>query len=127
MTRRCRLLLVALAAPFVVGVSVKRVVVAGDSMFPAFLPGDRLVACRGVPLRAGRVVALRDPRDGSRLLVKRIAAVSEAGLDVRGDNTAASTDSRTFGPVPADRIVGTVVYRYAPAWRVGWWPGSSRG
>lgn len=127
MTRRCRLLLVALAAPFVAGVCVKRVVVAGDSMLPTFRPGDRLVACRGVPLRAGRVVALRDPRGGSRLLVKRIASVSEAGIDVRGDNTAASTDSRTFGPVRSDRIVGTVVYRYAPAGRVGWWPGSSRG
>lgn len=29
------------------------------------------------------------------------------------------SDSRTFGPIPANRVLGTVVYRYWPPSRVG--------
>ena len=102
-------------------IGVRRLTVQGDSMRPAFEPGDRLVAIRPWPLRPGQVVALRDPRDG-RLLVKRIAAVDGDLVDVQGDNSSASTDSRHFGPVSRRRLIGRVVYRYHPPSRSGWWP-----
>lgn len=95
---------------------------AGESMVPAFRPGDRLVVAKRIPLRPGHVVAIRDPRDGSRLLVKRVAAISGRLVEVRGDNELASTDSRTFGLLPRRTVVGTVLYRYGPPGRVGWWP-----
>ena len=38
---------------------------------------------------------------------------------VLGDNRAASTDSRDFGPVAANAIVGTAVLRYWPLRRAG--------
>ena len=88
-------------------------------MRPALEPGDRLLV---VPLRRprpGQVVALADPRDPRRTLVKRVVAVSGAGLDVRGDDPAASTDSRTFGPVPPGALLGRAAYRYFPASRAG--------
>jgi hypothetical protein len=40
-------------------------------------------------------------------------------LEVAGDAAEASTDSRTFGPVPRSSIVGRAVYRYAPTGRRG--------
>ena len=90
-------------------------------MRPAFAPGDRLLVGPPGRVRPGHVVALRDPRDG-RLVIKRVHALTGEGADVRGDNEAASTDSRAYGPVPAGSIVGRVWYRYGPLDRTGWRP-----
>ncbi|HET9077199.1 MAG TPA: nickel-type superoxide dismutase maturation protease [Acidimicrobiales bacterium] len=103
-------------------IRVRRLVVEGDSMRPGFQPGDRLLVVGPWPLRPGQVVALADPRTG-RLLVKRVYQVSGDSVHVRGDNAPASTDSRHFGPVRRNDVVGRVVFRYAPAVRSGWWPG----
>jgi signal peptidase I len=94
------------------------VVVDGASMRPSLEPGDRVVV---LPLRArvGDVVALRDPRDAGRTIIKRVAAIDGDRFTVLGDNAAASTDSRAFGAVPRASIIGRVVYRYAPAARAG--------
>ena len=102
--------------------SCRRFEVFGDSMLPAFEPGDRLLAVRTARIRPGDVVAVEDPRARGRLLVKRVHSVSGALLEVRGDNDSASTDSRTFGPVPRAAVVGRVVYRYAPPERARWRP-----
>src|SRR5579864_6620725 len=98
---------------------VRRVEVWGDSMAPSLLPGDHLLVLRGARPRQGDVVALRDPRDPDRAVVKRVAAVpggattcdgevlhAGAGYVVLGDNLAASTDSRSFGPVPRRLVLG---------------------
>jgi nickel-type superoxide dismutase maturation protease len=106
--------------------AIRRVEVAGGSMAPTFLPGDRLVVWSrplGPPLwpAVGDVVAVADPRVPTRTLVKRVAAVDRATgtLDVRGDDPGASTDSREFGPVPLAALVGRAVYRYGPKGRTG--------
>jgi nickel-type superoxide dismutase maturation protease len=106
--------------------SFRRVEVVGSSMAPTLLPGDRLVvAARPWPPpawpRTGQVVALADPREPRRTLVKRVLAVHVARgtLEVVGDAPDASTDSRTFGPVPRSSIVGRAVYRYGPPARRG--------
>jgi nickel-type superoxide dismutase maturation protease len=97
-----------------------RLEVVGDSMLPTLLPGDRLLVVARRP-RRGDLVAVPDPREHSRLLIKRVVDVSAAGgVVVRGDNPAASTDSRDFGPVPASSVAGVAVYRYGPPARVGW-------
>jgi type IV secretory pathway protease TraF len=48
-----------------------------------------------------------------------VTAVGGEGVTVVGDNPAASTDSRTFGPVPPKLVRGRVVYRYWPEGRRG--------
>jgi len=92
-------------------------------MVPTLLPGDRLLVLRQPRRRwrVGQLAAVSDPRRfaDAPLLVKRVTAVTPAGLEVRGDNPSASTDSRTFGLVPRARVVGTVVYRYWPQERAG--------
>lgn len=92
-----------------------RVRVGGPSMLPGFAPGERLVVSRWARWGPGSVVALPDPRDPGRMLVKRVHSVGPGAVDVRGDNAGASTDSRTFGPVAPAAIAGRVVYRYFPA------------
>jgi len=84
-------------------------------MRPTLEEGDRLLVLRGRRARPGDLVVVPDPRARGRLVVKRVVAASGGGLTVRGDNPAASTDSRDFGPVPAASVQGRVVYRYAPA------------
>ena len=101
-------------------------------MAPGFVPGDRLLVDPrpGRPPRAGEVVALRDPEHADRLLLKRVTRVggdapggdpslAPGTIFVEGDNVPRSRDSRQFGPVPQDRVVGVVWFRYAPAERRG--------
>jgi nickel-type superoxide dismutase maturation protease len=98
---------------------VRRVEVTGASMRPTLEPGDRLLVLAWRRVRAGDLVALADPRDSARTLVKRVGQVDDANLTVLGDDPAASTDSRSFGPVPRRTVLGRAVYRYAPGERAG--------
>lgn len=103
--------------------AIGRVEVVGDSMRPTLEPGDRLLVRRtgrrAGDLLPGDLVAVADPRQPGRVVVKRLVAVGPAGLEVHGDNTAASTDSRTYGPVSPTAVRGRAVYRYHPAPRRG--------
>ena len=101
-----------------------RVAVEGTSMRPALRPGDWLLvdplAYRdGVPV-VGDVVVAADPRDPGRLLIKRVHQLApDGGLELRGDAPEASTDSRTFGPLPASAVLGRAWARYRPISRLG--------
>lgn len=110
---------VAVAGVLVAILRLPRVVVEGQSMQPTLEPGERLLV---LPLsaRAGRLVVLTDPRQPDRLLVKRVVLMAgEGSVAVAGDNPAASTDSRHFGPVPLAQVRGRPIYRYHPPERAG--------
>jgi nickel-type superoxide dismutase maturation protease len=107
------------AGALVVSLRPRRVVVRGSSMWPTLQSGDRLLVLRRWSLTAGDVVAVRDPRDRTRLLVKRVSSVDGDEVRVAGDNPGWSTDSRTFGPIPRADVVGTVLRRYGPPGREG--------
>ncbi len=81
--------------------------VAGDSMLPTFRAGDTLVGWRWFRPQAGQVVVAR--RD--RLLIKRITRLEEGQVWLEGDNPAASTDSRHFGPVAARTLEARIIKR----------------
>ena len=103
---------------------VRRLRVVGESMVPTLLPGDRVLVLRGFgPLRPavrlGDLVALSDPRRAERTMIKRVAGFDGEAVVLRGDNEAASTDSRHFGPVGRGDLRGRVVYRYHPEARRG--------
>jgi nickel-type superoxide dismutase maturation protease len=99
----------------------RRVIVRGHSMAPTLLAGDRILVVAGRRLRRGDIVAVPDPRRAERLLMKRVTHIAPGRhtVSLSGDNAAASTDSRTFGPVPRRAILGRAVYRYGPAERAG--------
>jgi nickel-type superoxide dismutase maturation protease len=93
-------------------------------MVPTLLPGDRVLVWRGLgplrpPVREGDLVAVVDPRDPDRVMVKRVAGRTGDDLIVRGDNEGASTDSRHFGAVGRAALRGRVIYRYLPEERRG--------
>ena len=88
-------------------------------MRPALLAGDRVVVLRWARARPGDVVAIRDPRRTERILVKRVERADAATVFVVGDDPAASTDSRHFGPVARRFVLGRAVYRYFPPDRAG--------
>ena len=113
------LLAVLIGAAWFVARRCHRLEVAGNSMLPSFAPGDRVVAVEGLRVRSGDVVAVVDPRDSSRLLVKRVHRVAGGSVEVLGDNDLESKDSRTFGQVGLAAIRGRVVYRYFPPERAG--------
>ena len=120
-------LLVRRCAP--AAVAVGDVVVFADSRDA---DRDRLAAERERLVAAGVPALPPPPWRGSEWLVKRVAAVpgdpvpratvpALAGVDhdvvpagalvVLGDNAAGSDDSRRYGYVPANRLVGTVLRR----------------
>ncbi|MDS0137513.1 MULTISPECIES: S26 family signal peptidase [unclassified Amycolatopsis] len=115
--------------------------VDGPSMEPALSSGDRVLVRRTRRARRGQVALLRFPQlpsgapVGDQLLLKRVVAVAGdripvdwADPDVHGlggelvppgcavvlgDNRPTSWDSRHYGFVPRERIVGVVV-RHVP-------------
>ena len=99
--------------------------VQGGSMAPTLLPGEWLVVERRSYLhrwpRVGEIVLAADPREPSRELIKRVAAIDRpAGtVQLAGDAPDRSTDSRTFGPLPSGSIQWRVIWRYYPPGRIG--------
>jgi len=89
-------------------------------MEPALREGDWLLVVppRRVP-RTGDVVLVRDPRERDRLLLKRVASVSADGVTVAGDHADHSTDSRQFGAIPREDVIGRAAFCYAPLGRLG--------
>ncbi len=87
--------------------------VANASMLPTYRHGDCLLVLYGSRrIRAGHVVLVRRPE---RVLVKRVREVAPDGsVTVRSDNSLVGTDSRSFGPVRREDVLGRVLLRY---WR----------
>ncbi|HVL52877.1 MAG TPA: S26 family signal peptidase [Vitreimonas sp.] len=120
-----------------------RVEVAEASMLPAVAPGDWLLVDPTVRTwpRRGVLVVVREP-DSQQLAIKRVAAGPNARVpfesgylqlaedeawvsaDASEEVAAAAgfgppRDSRRFGPVPLDLLVGRVFFRYGPRGRIG--------
>ena len=115
MTSRTRRLWAAGMITYLVALGLNRslVVVRGHSMSPTLRPGDRLLTLPVPParLRVGRLVVLREPGDDGHLVVKRLLDLCDGTADVRGDAAEHSTDSRTWGRLPVQRIRRVVVTR----------------
>jgi phage repressor protein C with HTH and peptisase S24 domain len=81
-------------------------------MVPTLHPGDLCLVDWRATIRTGDVVVARLP--DRPLGVKRAVALTPDGWLLAGDNPAESTDSRTFGAVAANDVLGRVVLRYWP-------------
>jgi nickel-type superoxide dismutase maturation protease len=94
---------------------LRRVLVTGPSMAPALHHGDQLLVWLRRPRapHQGALVLVRLP-DGP-VAVKRLTRVEPDGrVWVEGDNALASTDSRAWGALPPEAVVGRVLLRLWP-------------
>ena len=86
--------------------------VVGDSMKDTISEGDLItykkINPKKLDLEVGDIVVASHPKDKSKLIIKRICRICQNKFDLRGDNFLSSTDSRTFGLIKLDLIVGKV-------------------
>lgn len=60
--------------------------------------------------RINDIVAFKDA--SGKILVKRITEKQDNGFFIEGDNKSDSLDSRTFGMISKDKILGKVIYKF---------------
>lgn len=89
-----------------------RVQIVGSSMEPAVRDGQWWLVRRTQKVGPGDIVLLEHPRRWGQLVVKRVVRAVDGGWWVEGDNAAASDDSRAFGAVPRENVVGRLRWRY---------------
>lgn len=91
---------------------------------------DRVLGLRflfGKDTEPGDIVAFKIPDAGAErcgalpgaTFVSRVAGVQGDRLTLRGDNRRQACDSSVWGPLPSDRLVARVVFRYWPLDRLG--------
>ena len=95
----------------------KRFRVAGNSMLPLLKPGEEILvdmnAYRKSPPQVGDIVVASHPRHTDYHIIKRVAAVkNEREVFLLGDNQIESTDSRRFGTIKFEQIIGKVTSRF---------------
>lgn len=86
-----------------------------DSMLPALKNGDFVLTNNWtplclrlngeVPVKIGNIVIAKI---NGKHVIKRVASTSVTGVFLKGDNQSVSLDSRIFGEVPYENIVGVV-------------------
>lgn len=87
-------------------------------MIPNLQPGDEILvdarAYRQASPQVNDIVVASRPDRADVTMIKRVAAIEQDGtLVLLGDNPASSTDSRTFGPVYPQNILGKATSKFA--------------
>ncbi|MFC1417321.1 nickel-type superoxide dismutase maturation protease [Streptacidiphilus cavernicola] len=84
-------------------------------MAPTLSHGDRLFCSYGGGrVRAGSIVVARHPLRQDLFVVKRAVERRPDGWWLLSDNSRVEGDSRDFGPVPDDLVLGRVLLRISP-------------
>lgn len=89
------------------------------------LPGDKIlvensnVFINGNLLRENYIAARTNLWEGGFIKEGTLYTVPYGEILVMGDNRPRSSDSREFGPVPVDNVIGNVFFRYFPSDKVG--------
>jgi nickel-type superoxide dismutase maturation protease len=90
--------------------------VAGLSMQPLLHPGEEVLinpqAYRTALPQPGDLVVAEHPHQPGLKLIKWVVSVEPGGCFLKGLNETASTDSRSFGLVPPQKLLGQVVCRF---------------
>ena len=83
--------------------------VVGNSMAGSISEGDLVIfKTRNLNLEIGDIVVAFHPTIKSKLIIKRIYKIYQNKFDLRGDNHFSSTDSREWGLIKLDLILGKV-------------------
>jgi len=107
------------------GRRLMRVAVSGHSMEPSLRDGDWLVVDRRARLGVGDVIVATDPRENSRVIIKRVVALgTDQTLQLGSDHPAHAGEQ--IGPVNPKEVLGRAWLRYWPPSHVGLVRPSSR-
>jgi nickel-type superoxide dismutase maturation protease len=90
---------------------LSKIKIEGHSMAPA-LRHNQIVFASSIPYifrkpRTGDIVIVRH----TRCIIKRIAEIKEDKIFIIGDNEEKSTDSRSFGWIGKESILGKVIFK----------------
>lgn len=81
-------------------------------MSPTLKSGDAVLIDPNAQAEIGDMVLVNHPYKSSVTILKRVAGIGPDGnLALIGDNATESTDSRTFGTVSIECLLGKVVCR----------------
>lgn len=85
--------------------------VNGKSMTPALFPGQIVVGWHRLPAAGDIVLA----RQQGREVIKRVESIKSDRLYLIGDNRTESSDSRHYGPVHFQDIIGSIMIKLPQA------------
>lgn len=78
-------------------------------MYPVLTGGDKVMVAPSSSVRVGDIVLAAHPFKESVRMIKRVSEItSEGRYFLVGDNPLESSDSRSFGAVSGDLIIGRV-------------------
>lgn len=81
-------------------------------MLPTLKEGDAVLITSPADIKVGDIVLTGHPYRSSVTILKRVAEFrADGALLLTGDNAAESTDSRSFGAVSIESIIGRVICR----------------
>ena len=85
---------------------ISRFTIQGNSMQPTLYPGQDVLSLNWFyKPKVGDIVIVKEG------IIKRVTKLEGDQVFVEGDNKNSSTDSRHFGAVSIDQIIGKVVYQ----------------
>ena len=88
-------------------------VVSGDSMWPTYADGERLVCTEDVSnVAADSIIVFQHPLRSKVRAIKRVKEIDDVTVFVEGDNPdpLASEDSHNFGRIPLSNVIGVVLH-----------------
>ncbi|MBS1272277.1 MAG: hypothetical protein MAGBODY4_01417 [Candidatus Marinimicrobia bacterium] len=86
-------------------------------MAPSLREGARVLVTSFGRKRVGDIIVFPLPHYPETQTIKRIISMDETGLVVEGDNLTRSTDSRHYGTISKDVVIGKVQFQYYPKFR----------
>lgn len=85
---------------------ISRFTIYGNSMNPILIEGQDILSFNWfIKPKVRDIVIVKGD------MVKRIKRINRDKVWIEGDNRNESTDSRHFGPISIDQIVGRVIYK----------------
>ena len=94
----------------------KRMRVSGSSMLPELQPGEEILfnpkAYRRKLPKVGDIVVARHPYQPIQIIKRVVVVLEDGSCFLKGDNLSSSTDSRSYGFVPLNKILGKVTSKF---------------
>ena len=94
--------------------------VIGESMEPTLISGDLVIIDKLTYVyrrpAIGDVIAFW--MSNEKVAIKRIGEIEDQDIYVIGDNTKVSNDSRSYGPIPREDVIGKALLIFFPFGRM---------